>query len=108
MSGSNLGRLGPELGVKKRWDKELTLDDQWRLVLGRVLLHSPDWVIYDKSIAELDEENRKIALSIFSSELAKTAVVSVGRQAPGNGFYQRTLHLQTRLAGLEAPAALCE
>ena len=98
-----LGRLVPELGVKKRWDKELTLDDQWRLVLGRVLLHSPDWVIYDESIAELDEENRKIALSIFSSELAKTAVVSVGRQAPGNGFYQRTLSLQTRLPGLKLP-----
>ncbi len=30
----NLGRLGPKLGVKERWDKELTLDEQWRLVLG--------------------------------------------------------------------------
>ena len=99
----NLGRLGPQLGLKRRWDKELTLDEQWRLVLCRVLLHSPDWVIYDESIAELDEENRKIALSIFSSELAKTAVVSVGRQAPGNGFYQRTLNLQTRLPGLKLP-----
>ncbi len=99
----NLGRLGPQLGLKKRWDKELTLDEQWRLVLGRVLLQSPDWVIYDEFIAELDEENRKIALSIFSSELAKTAVVSVGRQAPGHAFYQRTLNLQTRLPGLKLP-----
>ena len=99
----NLGRLGPQLGVNKRWDKELTLDEQWRLVLGRVVLHSPDWVIYDESIAELDEENRKIALSIFSSELAKAAVVSIGRHAPGQGFYQRTFHLQTRLPGLRLP-----
>jgi len=99
----NLGRLGPQLGVKKRWDKELTLDEQWRLVLGRVVLHSPDWVIYDESIAELDEENRKIALSIFSSELAKATVVSIGRHAPGQGFYQRTFHLQTRLPGLRLP-----
>ena len=104
----NLGRLGPQLGLKKRWDKELTLDEQWRLVLSRVLLHSPDWVIYDESIAELDEENRKIALSIFSSELAKTAVVSVGRQAPGHGFYQRTLNLQTRLPGLKLPLRFLE
>ncbi len=71
--------------------------------LARVLLHSPDWVIYDESIAELDEENRKIALSIFSSELAKTAVISVGRQVPGHSFYQRTLSLQTRLPGLKLP-----
>ena len=99
----NLGRLGPQLGVNKRWDKELTLDEQWRLVLGRVVLHSPDWVICDASIAELDEENRKIALSIFSSELAKAAVVNIGRHSPGHGFYQRTLHLQTRLPGLRLP-----
>jgi putative ATP-binding cassette transporter len=99
----NLARLGPQLGVKKRWDKELTLDEQWRLVLGRVVLHSPDWVIYDESIAELDDENRKIALSIFSSELAKATVVSIGRHAPGQGFYQRTFHLQTRLPGLRLP-----
>ncbi len=99
----NLNRLGPLLALKKRWDKELTLDEQWRLVLGRVLLHSPDWVIYDESISELDDENRKIALSIFSGELAKTAVISVGRHAPGHGFYQRTLTLQTRLPGLKLP-----
>ena len=98
-----LGRLASDLGATKRWDKELTLDEQWRLVLGRVLLHRPDWVIYDESIAELDEENRNIALSIFSSELAKTAVVSVGRHAPGPDFYQRTLSLQTRLPGLKLP-----
>ncbi len=104
----NLGRLGPQLGTKKRWDKELTLDEQWRLVLCRMLLHRPDWVIYDEFIAELDDENRKIALSIFSSELAKTAVVSVGRLAPGHGFYQRTLHLQTRLPGLKLPLRFVE
>ncbi len=98
-----LGRVVADLAAKKRWDKELTLDEQWRLVLGRVLLHRPDWVVYDKSIGELDEENRAIAVSIFSSELAKTAIVSVGRQVPGHDFYQRTLNLKTRLPGLRLP-----
>ncbi len=98
-----LGRFAPDLGAKRRWDKELTLDEQWRLVLARVLLHRPDWVIYDESISELDDENRRIALSIFSSELAKTTVIAVGRHAPGHGFYGRTLALQTRLPGLKLP-----
>ncbi len=97
------GRLAPDLAGKKRWDKELTLDEQWRLVLGRVLLHRPDWVVNDESMSELDDESRAIAFSIFSKELAGTAVVSVGRHAPAHGFYQRTLSLQTRLPGLRLP-----
>lgn len=101
-----LGRLAPELAMTKRWDKELTLDDQWRLVLGRVLLHKPDWIIYDESIAELDDENRKVALSIFESELAHTAVVCVGRLVPDSGFFHRTLHLQAKLPGLKLPLHL--
>ena len=76
-------------------------------MLGRVLLHKPDWIIYDESIAELDDENRKVALSIFSSELAHTAIVCVGRMVPdSNHFFHRTLHLQSKLPGLKLPLHL--
>jgi len=87
----------------RRWDRELTLDEQHRLVLGRILLHRPQWVIQDESMSELDDESRKLALSIFGAELANTAVVSIGRHDPSHGFYQRTLNLQTRLPGLRLP-----
>ena len=103
-----LGRLSPQLAEAKRWDKELTLEDQWRLVLARVLLHKPNWIVYDESIAELDDENRKIALSIFSEELKDTAIVCVGRQVADSGFFHRTLRLQARLPGLKLPLHLVD
>jgi putative ATP-binding cassette transporter len=98
-----LGQFSFALDVVKRWDKELTLDEQRRLILGRMLLLRPQWVIQDETIGELDEESRKLALSIFALELAHTAVVSIGRYDPSLKFYQRTLSLQSRLPGLRLP-----
>ncbi len=98
-----LGRLATELDVSKRWEKELTLDEQRRLNLARLLLHRPQWVVRDESISELDEESIQIALSIFSTELAQTAFISIGRHDPGLGFYQRTFALNTRPPGVRLP-----
>jgi putative ATP-binding cassette transporter len=90
-----LGRLASSLNKVKRWDKELTLEDRRRLILGRMLLHRPQWVVQDESIYELDEETRKAALSILGNELKQTAVLSIGRHYPNNTFYQRVLNLET-------------
>ncbi|MBI4723489.1 MAG: ABC transporter ATP-binding protein/permease [Rhodomicrobium sp.] len=98
-----LDRFLPKLDVVQRWDKELTVDEQRRLVIARLLLHRPQWVIQDESINELDEESRKIALSIFSSELAQTGVLSIGRADPNDTFYEQTFSLVCRLPGLRLP-----
>ena len=99
-----LERLAPDLGTTKRWEKELALEEQWRLVLARVLLHRPEWLIYDQNIAEFDEETREITLSILTTELAKTAIVIVGYHALDQGLvFDRTVRLQTRLPGFRLP-----
>ncbi len=98
-----LRRFGPELSTVKRWDKELTLEEQRRLVIGRVLLHRPQWLVQDESMYELDEESRKIALSIFATELAHTAVLSIGRRHPEGTFYQRILSLHTGRCEMRLP-----
>jgi putative ATP-binding cassette transporter len=99
-----LERLAPDLATTKRWEKELVLEEQWRLVLARLLLRRPEWVIYDQTIGELDEESRKIVFSILTTELAKTGIVSIGHHALDQGLlFHRTLHLQTRLPGFRLP-----
>jgi len=86
-----LSRYLPELDKEERWDKVLTLEERRRLVIGRVLLHKPKWVVQDESIYELDEESRKAALSIFDLELKQTAVLSIGRRHLEGTFYKRVL-----------------
>jgi vitamin B12/bleomycin/antimicrobial peptide transport system ATP-binding/permease protein len=88
-----LGRFAPSLDAGKRWDRELSLEDRRRLALGRMLLHRPEWVIQDESIYEFEEESRKLAFSILASELAHTAVLSIGRRHLEGTFYQRVLPL---------------
>ncbi len=103
-----LGQFADQLNVDKRWDKELSLEEKRRLNLARLLIQRPKWVIKDKSISELDEETRKLALSVFSTELADTGFISVGRHDPGHGFYKRTLNLKTRLPGIRLPLHMAE
>jgi putative ATP-binding cassette transporter len=101
-----LGHRAGSLDVTLRWDRELTLDEQQRIAWIRVLLQKPRWVIEDESMSALDEETRKALLSVFKHELARTAVISVGRDDFHNGFYGRAYRLQVDGPGLKLPLRL--
>ena len=93
-----LCHLLPALDREQRWDKELSLEEQQRLALARLLLHRPRWVVLNEALGALDEEHRQSMLAIFEHELVDTAVVSIGRSPARNGFYHRTLYFR-RLDG---------
>ena len=86
-----LEHLVPSLDREERWDKELSLEEQCRLVFARILLHAPQAVFLDGTLGSLQDESRQLVLSIFEHELAGTTVVSIG--GPEHDlFYHRTLH----------------
>lgn len=93
---TGLGHLVPFLDQTRRWDRELTIDEQQRFAFARLLLHQPRWVIMDEAIDTIDEENRRLVLSIFEKELAAAGVVGLGRRPALNGFYHRLVHLALR------------
>jgi putative ATP-binding cassette transporter len=103
ISRVGMNSLGSDLDAVRRWDKELAIDERQRLVLGRLLLHRPKWIVSDESLSELDEQTRKIATAIFSSELKDTAVLSVGRHSPEDAVYDQIYFLQSRYPGLRQP-----
>ena len=101
-----LGHLLPQLDQDQRWDRELTLEEQQRLTLARLLLHRPKAVFMDEALGALDVEHRELMLSIFNQELAGTTVVSIGSGPLEDHFYKRCVRLR-RLAGVPGlrPAA---
>jgi putative ATP-binding cassette transporter len=88
-----LDQLGNSLDRVERWDNELTGDEQERLVLARVLLRRPRWIVSDEAINLADESTRACVLSLFANELAHTGLISISSQGTTNGFYSRAVDL---------------
>jgi putative ATP-binding cassette transporter len=98
-------RLAKYLDRSNRWDKDLAMDDQQRLAFVRVLLHAPRWVFMDEAMSALNEDERRLSLSVFERELKDSAVVgliSVGHDHSGS-FFRRIFYLRAELPGLDLP-----
>jgi putative ATP-binding cassette transporter len=101
-----LDRLLPMLDQEKRWDQELTLDEQQRIAFARALLHKPAWIIQDEAMSELDDDNRKLAESIFKHDLAETALISIGKRSEDGNFYDRIVNLEAVPPPMRLPLRL--
>jgi putative ATP-binding cassette transporter len=88
-----LGYLFESLDRQAQWGRELTDDEQIRIGIARLLLHKPSWIFVDHVLNDLTDEHRDLIGSIFESELAKSAVISIGRGAPPDRLRLRTVHL---------------
>jgi putative ATP-binding cassette transporter len=88
-----LERLVPVLDVSKRWDHELSEDEQQTLAFARVVLHAPPWVLIDEVLDSLDEDARQGILDIFVRDLQHTAVIHIGRADAHDHLFSRVLHL---------------
>ena len=88
-----LGRLESLLDVSRRWDHELSEDEQQTLAFARVLLHAPPWVLIDEVLDSLDEDARRCILDLFTQDLRHTGVVHIGRAEAHDHLFSRVLHL---------------
>jgi putative ATP-binding cassette transporter len=84
-----LARLGTRLDVTAPWDQQLSLHEQQRLAIARVLLNEPDWVFLDKATSALDEEMEKRAYSLIAERLPHTTVISVAHRPEVAGYHTR-------------------
>jgi putative ATP-binding cassette transporter len=89
-----LDHLVPSLDREERWDKNLTLDEQQRLAFARLLLHEPSWVLLEDAMGALEEEHRRLMMSIFEHELAEAGVISISRSWADQAFYTRILEFR--------------
>jgi vitamin B12/bleomycin/antimicrobial peptide transport system ATP-binding/permease protein len=88
-----LERLVPLLDVSRRWDHELSEDEQQTLAFARVVLHAPPWVLIDEVLDSLDEDARRSILGLFVKDLQRTGVIHIGRADAHDHLFSRVLHL---------------
>jgi vitamin B12/bleomycin/antimicrobial peptide transport system ATP-binding/permease protein len=101
-----LDRLVPLLDVSRRWDHELSEDEQQTLAFARVVLHAPPWILIDEVLDSLEDDARQAVLDIFAEDLEHTGVIHIGRAEAHDHLFSRVLHLvkDPALRRLRTPA----
>lgn len=107
LEGTGLGRYVNSLDATQRWDRELREDEQMAVALARVVLHAPNWVVFDDTFSAIEDEMLERVIGLFSSDLTRTTVIHIGRSTQANlPLFSRVLHL-TRVNGANGHEEQC-
>jgi putative ATP-binding cassette transporter len=93
-----LGYLFKSLDKRAQWGRELSDDEQIRIGIAQLLIHRPSWIFVDRVLNTLTDEHRDLMRSILATELAKSAVISIGNREPPEHLCSRIIHLTSRPA----------
>jgi putative ATP-binding cassette transporter len=91
---TGLGRYVKGLDAAERWDRELREDEQMALALARVVLHAPEWVVFDDTFSSMEDETLERIIDLFTHELTRTTIIHIGRSTQAHlPLFSRVLHL---------------
>ncbi len=88
-----LERLAPLLDETRRWDRELSQDEQLCLVFARMLIQNPPWVLIDGTFGSLDDDVLELVIDIFTKELKRTGIIHIGGPGEAHDLFSAILHL---------------
>jgi putative ATP-binding cassette transporter len=95
-----LGRLGlerlqPALDEMRRWDRELSADEQLSLAFARVLLQAPPWLLVDGVLGTLEGDARERVFAMFKQDLPGTSIINIvsGSGQTHDPLFTRVVHL---------------
>jgi len=89
----HLGHLVNALDDVDDWSRRLSLGEQQRLAIGRVLLNRPRIVFLDEASSAMDEGLEHAMYQIMRESLPETITVSVGHRSTLIDFHTRELEL---------------
>jgi putative ATP-binding cassette transporter len=88
-----LERLAPLLDDTRRWERELSQDEQLCLAFARMLIQMPQWVLIDGTLGVLDDDVLELVHDLFTHELKATSVIHIGGAGEAHGLFSIVLHL---------------
>jgi putative ATP-binding cassette transporter len=89
----HLGHLVARLDEEADWTQILSLGEQQRLAIGRVLLNRPQIVFLDEASSAMDEGLEHAMYSLLRLSLPDAILVSVGHRSSLLGFHAQELEL---------------
>ena len=88
-----LERLVPLLDESRRWDRELSADEQLSIAFARIVLQAPPWVLIDNTFGSLDGDTLERIIDVFATELEHTSVIHIGSAQARDPLFSRIVHL---------------
>ena len=90
-----LRRYVKSLDADRRWDRELSEDEQMALVLARVVLHAPLWAVFDDTFSSMEDETLRRVVFMCAQHATRTTIIHVGRNTHAHmSLFKRVLHLK--------------
>jgi putative ATP-binding cassette transporter len=84
-----LGEWADRLLEEAHWNRMLSLGEQQRLAIARVLLQEPDFLFLDEATASLDEAAEAKLYQLLHERLKGTTIVSIGHRSTLGAFHRR-------------------
>lgn len=93
LAAVGLERLAGELDTGENWGLTLSLGEQQRIALARLLLEKPDWILLDEATSALDEPTESRFYALLRERLPEAAIVSIGHRGTLKGLHERRLEI---------------
>jgi putative ATP-binding cassette transporter len=93
MKDAGLGNLVDQLSVRNNWDRDLSLGEQQRLGIARLLLRSPDWAFFDNCLSALDDEAGAKVLTLLKKKLPAMGVAAMSDHEDLDNYYTRVIKI---------------
>jgi vitamin B12/bleomycin/antimicrobial peptide transport system ATP-binding/permease protein len=77
------------LDEEAHWNRMLSLGEQQRLAIARVLLQEPDYLFLDEATASLDEAAEASLYRLLHERLKGATIVSIGHRSTLGAFHRR-------------------
>ncbi len=94
LKAARLPHLMDRLDEEAYWVQVLSLGEQQRLAVARVLLAKPDWLFLDEATAALDEPMEAAIYAVLKEQLPGTTVVSIGHRSTLKAMHDRIIEMK--------------
>ncbi len=91
LSAVGLSTLSARLDEDAHWDQALSLGEQQKLAIARVLLIKPDWLFLDEATSATDEEEEAALYRVVTEALPAMTVISIGHRISLETYHRRVI-----------------
>jgi vitamin B12/bleomycin/antimicrobial peptide transport system ATP-binding/permease protein len=89
-----LEQWADRLHEEAHWNRMLSLGEQQRLAVARVLLQEPDYLFLDEATASLDEPAEAMLYRLLQERLKGATIVSIGHRSTLGAFHRRRVEVR--------------